>query len=162
MRVLRKRSAFARKQKIIFAHQEVVMRIMLCLLALAIWVPIANAEEIRLTPNNAPIVARTDPSTDWVAIAASPNRRIFKVGNLSDEAAARARAKNECELTTGRTCNVMTVPSSWDVSVLHCEEYGRRGTYLGGSGQGYAEQIAKDKAVREGFSADACTSIYTY
>src|SRR4051794_29310359 len=110
MRGFRKQSAVAREQKKVFSPQEGVIRILLCLLALAISVPIANAEEIRLTPNNAPIVARTDPSTDWVAIAASPNRRIFKVGNLSDEAAARARAKNECELTTGRTCNVMTVP----------------------------------------------------
>jgi hypothetical protein len=116
----------------------------------------ASAVEIN---NDPPIVARGDPGTSWVALAVSPNGRVFRSESFNNEEAARRSARHECEQTSGRTCrDTMSVPDNWDVTVLRC---GSR-NFLGGSGQGAAYDVALGKAAAEGFSADRCRQIANY
>jgi hypothetical protein len=121
---------------------------------------IAIAEEV--TParkQSPPIVASS--GTDWVGVAVSPNRRVFRVGDSNAEDQARSSARTECERTTGRTCSAIAVPDGWDVVVVHCSSSGRSGAFLGGSTLGNAEQIARDKADDAGFNGRLCDQIYT-
>jgi len=116
----------------------------------------ASAVEVNTDP---PIVARGDPGTSWVALAVSPNGRVFRSNSFNTEEAARRSARNECEQTSGRTCrDTMSVPENWDVIVLRCA--GRN--FLGGSGQGTAYDNALGKAVAQGFNADRCRQIANY
>lgn len=102
-------------------------------------------------------------TTDWVGVAAAPNKRVFETQNGSTEAGARAAAKYECEQTTGRTCSAIAVPASWDAVVLSCSAPGLpTASFIGGSGQGYARDVALQKANAAGFDAYDCTEIYWY
>jgi hypothetical protein len=58
----------------------------------ALSAPAASARQVQveyLSPNAL--------VTEWIGIAASPNRRVFEVANQSSEAAAKNAAKYECE-----------------------------------------------------------------
>src|SRR6266849_2719978 len=63
--------------------------------------------------------------TEWIGIAASPNRRVFQIANQSYEAVARNAAKLECEQETGRTCTAIAVPTTWAVVVMSCARPGQ-------------------------------------
>ena len=116
----------------------------------------ASAIELNADP---PIVARGNPGTSWVALAASPNGRVFQSESSNGEESARSAARNECEQTSGRTCrDTLSVPDNWDVVVLRC---GNR-NFLGGSGQGAAYENALAKAQAEGFGAGNCRQIASY
>jgi hypothetical protein len=106
-----------------------------------------------------PVVARGEPNTSWVALAVSPNGRVFQSESFNGEESARVSARNECEHTSGRTCgDTISVPNEWDVIVLRCGSQ----NFLGGSGQGLAYDNALAKAVDKGFSADRCQQIANY
>jgi hypothetical protein len=124
-----------------------------------------SASAVELTPAPAavatsrPVIARGEPGTTWVALAASRNGRVFQSNPADSEERARTLARNECEQRSGRTCSdTMSVPDNWDVVVLRC---GNR-NFLGGSGQGAAHDIALDKAAVEGFGAGSCRQIANY
>jgi hypothetical protein len=123
----------------------------------------ASAGEITITTGTTtttpPVLARGDSGTSWVALAASPNGRVFQSESFNSEESARRAARNECEQTSGRTCgNTMSVPDNWDVVVLRCGGQ----NFLGGSAQGVAYDIALGKAADQGFSADRCRRIASY
>jgi hypothetical protein len=120
-------------------------------------VPIsASAVELNVDP---PSVGRGDPSTSWVALAVSPNGRVFQSESFNGEESARAAARTECEHASGRTCrDTISVPNEWDVVVLRCGNQ----NFLGGSGQGVAYDNALGKATEKGFSADRCRQIANY
>jgi hypothetical protein len=124
----------------------------------ALVVPIsASAGEITIVKSDPPLLAST--GTSWVALAASPNGRVFRSEAFNREEAARTAVRNECEQTSGRTCrDTMSVPENWDVIVLRCGSQ----NFLGGSGQKLAYEIALAKAVEKGFSADRCQQIASY
>ena len=124
----------------------------------ALVVPIyALADEITSGRSDRPVVAST--GTSWVALAASPNGRVFRSQVFDNEERARTAVRNECEQTSGRTCrDTMSVPENWDVIVLRCGSQ----NFLGGSGQGVAYDIALGKAAERGFSADRCQQIANY
>jgi uncharacterized protein DUF4189 len=106
-----------------------------------------------------PVIAGGNPGEFWVALAVSPNGRVFQSGSFNSEESARTSARNECEQTSGGTCrDVVSVPEEWDVIILRCENR----NFLGRSGQGKAYENALEKAVAQGFSADRCQQIATY
>jgi hypothetical protein len=112
-----------------------------------------------LTNNGPPVVARGDPNASWVALAVSPNGRVFQSDAYDSEESARRAARNECERTSGRTCSdTMSVPDDWDVVVLRCGSE----NFLGGSALGAAYDVALGKAAAEGFSAGHCRQIASY
>lgn len=116
-----------------------------------------KTETPRVVPRETPVVAYGN--TSWVALAVSPNGRVFQSDSYTSEDRARGEAKNECEQNSGWTCrDTMSVPDSWDVIVLRC---GNR-NFLGGSSQGKAHDIALDKAAAEGFTANRCRQIANY
>jgi hypothetical protein len=101
--------------------------------------------------------------TDWVGIAASPNKRVFEVTNQRNEAAARNAAQFECEQASGRMCTAIAVPMSWDVIVMSCARPGRSPvSFVGGSGQSAAMEVVLDKAYSAGFYPNNCVRIYSY
>jgi hypothetical protein len=126
----------------------------------------ASAEEI--TADNTvvargapPAVARGEPNTSWVALAASTNGRVFRSESFNGEESARSAARHECEHTSGRTCSdTISVPNEWDVIVLRC---GSR-NFLGGSAPsvGMAHDNALKKAADQGFGAGNCRQIANY
>jgi hypothetical protein len=121
---------------------------------------LVSAEEV--TPqsrSNRPIA---NTSSMWLGFAASPTRRVFKSEAYQGEVGARTAAKNECETTTLRTCNVIAVPEMADVSAVGCTYNGRSKSFLGGSRQDLEKRIALDKANSEGFPDSSCDEIYTY
>ena len=131
-------------------------KFLLAALAAALFVPIsASAEEITATP----VVARGEPNTSWVALAVSPNGRVFKSESFNGEESARSAARSECEHKSGRTCrDSMSVPNEWDVIVLRCGNQ----NFLGGSAQKVAYDNALAKAANRGFSAGSCRQIASY
>ncbi len=116
----------------------------------------ASAKELNSTPTS---VGRGDPGTSWVALAASPNGRVFQSEPADSEERARAAARNECQQTSGRTCSdTVSVPDNWDVVVLRCGNQ----NFLGASAQGMAYDNALSKAAAAGFSAGRCRQIANY
>jgi hypothetical protein len=114
---------------------------------------------VELTNTAPPVVARGEPNASWVALAVSPNGRVFQSESFNSEESARTVARNECEHTSGRTCrDTISVPNEWDVIVLRCGNQ----NFLGGSAQGVAYDNALGKAVEKGFSADRCQQIANY
>jgi hypothetical protein len=101
--------------------------------------------------------------TEWIGIAASPNKRVFKVTNQRNEAAARNAAKFECEQASGRTCTAIAVPMSWDVVVMSCTRQGQSPvSFVGGSGQGAATEVVLGKAYAANFYPSNCIQVYSY
>ena len=118
-------------------------------------------QAVELTNNSSSTVgvARGEDLTEWVALAASPNGRVFKSEPKKGEEMARNAARSECQQTSGRTCSVtISVPSGWDVEVLRCGS----AIVMGGSGQSNARGMALDKAAQGGYSAQQCTTIANY
>jgi hypothetical protein len=101
-------------------------------------------------------------STSWLGFAVSPNGRAFKSVPQGGEFSARNIAKNECETTTLRTCSVIAVPESTDVSAVVCTYHGRSESFVGGSALNAQLEIALDKARNRGFPASSCVEFYTY
>jgi hypothetical protein len=121
---------------------------------------LVSAEEV--TPQSRSNRTVLTTSSMWLGFAVSPNRRVFKSEANQGEMGARNAAKNECETTTLRTCNVIAVPEMADVSAIGCSYSGRSNSFLGGSRQDYEKRIALDKANREGFPDSSCVEFYTY
>jgi hypothetical protein len=119
----------------------------------------ASAVELNTIPERnttPPVVARGDSNTTWVALAVSPNGRVFQSESFTHEESARTSARNECEQTSGRTCrDTISVPDGWAFVVLRCGNQ----NFLGGSAQGLAYDNALGKAAAQGFSADRCRQI---
>lgn len=111
-----------------------------------------------VTPQSPRIVG----TTGWLGFAVSPNRRVFKSEAQQGEIRARNIAKNECETATLRTCSVIAVPESADVSAVGCTYGGRSESFVGGSAQNAQNQIALDKARNNGFPSSSCIEFYTY
>jgi hypothetical protein len=101
-------------------------------------------------------------SIGWIGFAVSPNRRVFKSEPQQGEIGARSIAKNECETATLRTCSVIAVPESTDVSAVGCTYGGRSESFVGGSVVNRQTQVALDKARNEGFPESTCVEFYTY
>src|SRR5882724_6073101 len=79
-----------------------------------------TGQAVELT-NSTVGVGRTGDPTEWVALAASPNGRVFQSQHRNGEEMARNAARSECQQKTGRTCGVtISVPWGWDVEVLRC------------------------------------------
>jgi hypothetical protein len=134
-------------------------------LILAVLIPsVVSAEEV--TPLRSPAkpnrVVISDTSTYWLGFAVSPNQRAFKSVPLQSESGARNIARNECETTTQRTCNVIAVTENADVSAVECRHNGKSGAFVGGSMLNQQNQIALDKASVEGFPESSCVEFYTY
>jgi hypothetical protein len=103
------------------------------------------------------------PVTEWVGIAASPNKQVFTVTSQRNEAAARNAAKFECEQATGRTCRAKAVPTSWDVVVMSCKRPGQSPvSFVGGSRQSAATEVALAEAYAAGFYPSNCVRVYSY
>jgi hypothetical protein len=98
----------------------------------------------------------------WIGFAVSPNRRVFKSEPQQGEIGARSIAKNECETATLRTCSVIAVPESTDVSAVGCTYGGRSESFVGGSVVNRQNRVALDKARNEGFPETTCVEFYTY
>lgn len=114
----------------------------------------ASAIELKTAP--APSIGRGDPNTSWVALAVSPNGRVFRSESFNSEERARSSARAACEQRSGRTCiDTMSVPDFWQVVVLRCGNQ----NFLGGSGQGDAYVIALAKAAAKGFDPDSCRQL---
>jgi hypothetical protein len=127
---------------------------------LAFTIPsLVSAEEVTPGGRNRTI---SNTSSMWFGFAASPNRRVFKSDANQAELSARNAAKNECEATTLRTCNVIAVPEAADVSAVGCTYNGRSKSFVGGSAQDFQRRIALDKANSEGFPDSSCVEFYTY
>jgi hypothetical protein len=123
----------------------------------------APAASARETQTQVTYVGTDWSVTDWIGIAASPNKRVFEVTNQRNEAAARNAAKFECEQASGRTCTAIAVPMSWDVVVVSCARPGQSPvSIVGGSGQSTAMEVVLDKAYSAGFSPSNCVRVYSY
>jgi hypothetical protein len=81
-----------------------------------------SAEEVTPARNKSTIYNKVDGGGDsvttWLGFAASSNGRVFQNIDRSDEAIARNAARSECEQTTGRTCQAIAVPISWQVAAV--------------------------------------------
>jgi hypothetical protein len=119
---------------------------------------LVSAEEV--PPQSRRIVGTTGAL--WLGFAVSPNRRVFKSEPQQGEIGARNIAKNECETTSLRTCSVIAVPESADVSAVGCTYGGRSESFLGGSAQNAQTQIALGKARNRGFPESTCVEFYTH
>lgn len=119
---------------------------------------LVSAAEVTPQSSRGPIVG----TTGWLGFAVSPNRRVFKSEPREVENDARNIAKNECERTTLRTCSVIAVPESADVSAVGCTYGGRSESFVGGSSQDAQTDIALGKARDRGFPASSCVEFYTY
>ena len=123
---------------------------------LAVGIPSAlSAEEIT------PYKHLYNNVTTWSGIAASWNGRVFKNTDGSSEVAARDSARSECEQTTGRTCQAISVPAWWQVAAVACQRRGAVAAFVGGSAENAAERIALDKGNRAGFGDSTCRTIYS-
>jgi hypothetical protein len=111
-------------------------------------------------PQSPRIAGNTGKS--WLGFAVSPSRRVFKSDALGREIDARNTAKKECETTTLRTCYVIAVPESADVSAVGCTYGGRSESFLGGSALNAQKDIALNKAKGAGFPESTCAEFYTY
>jgi hypothetical protein len=100
--------------------------------------------------------------TLWYGFAVSPNGRGFQSGGGISEADERAAARNECENASGRTCVAISVPESWDVVGLHCRNGSVFNGFVGGSYQGFAKNVALDKARDAGFGGSQCIEVLNY
>jgi hypothetical protein len=103
-------------------------------------------------------------SSEWMGVAASPDGRVFEVAHQTDEMTAREGAKLECGEATMMMCNVIAVPSSWDIIVVRCTADAGRApnSFVGGSAQGQALNVATMKVRRDGFDPRNCVKIYSY
>ncbi len=102
--------------------------------------------------------ARATSGVSWVALAASPQGRVFRSDMAGSEEAARGLAMNECERKTARTCDTtISVPWDWDVHVVKCA--GPR-VFMGASAEGNARGYAFWKAQNAGYGG--CSTIATY
>jgi hypothetical protein len=117
-----------------------------------------QGKTIETTAHDMGIVA----TTSWLGFAVSANRRAFKSAPQQDEIGARNIAKHECETATLRTCSVIAVPESADVSAVGCAYSGKSESFLGGSTQNGQTQIALNKARDRGFPKSTCVEFYTY
>ena len=128
---------------------------------LAVGIPSAlSAEEI--TPSSHLYnYGGGDNVTTWLGIAASWNGRVFKNTDGSSEVATRDSARSECEQTTGRTCQAISVPEWWQVVAVACQQRGAVAAFVGGSAENAAERIALDKGNRAGFGESKCRTIYS-
>jgi Domain of unknown function (DUF4189) len=124
-----------------------------------------SAEEVTPPPNKRIIYNKVesggDSVTTWLGFAASSNGRVFQNIDRSGEAIARDAALSECEQTTGRTCQAIAVPTSWQVSAVACRRAKAVAAFVGGSAQDAAERIALDKGNRAGFEDSNCRTIYS-
>jgi Domain of unknown function (DUF4189) len=102
-----------------------------------------------------------DNVTTWLGFAASSNGRVFQNIDRSGEAVARDAARSECEQTTGRTCQAIAVPISWQVAAVACRRAKAVAAFVGGSAQEAAERIALDKGNQAGFVDSNCRTIYS-
>jgi hypothetical protein len=120
-----------------------------------------SADEVTPQRTSNRIVNTT--STMWIGYAVSPTRRAFRSDPRQGEISARNAAKNECETTSLRTCNVIAVPenSSTDVSAVGCTHQGRSKSFVGGSRMDQQRRIALDKANDERFPDSSCVEFYT-
>jgi hypothetical protein len=120
--------------------------------------PAASARQVQLEYLPSDLMV-----TEWVGIAASPNRRVFQVANQSNETVARNAAKFECEQETGRTCPAIAVPTSWAVVVVSCARPGQMPLpIVAGSGQNAAMEVAFKKALAAGVDPSSCAEVYEY
>lgn len=133
----------------------------LFLAACAVAFVICGSAGARELTQRAPRLAGPMPTTvSWVALAASPDQRVFQSPQSGTEEGARAEARAECENTTGRTCAVnISVPLHWDVVVLSCND---AEIFMGASSQGYARDKALEKAQDGGYRARDCVEIASY
>jgi hypothetical protein len=120
------------------------------------------AQQVQEMPTGTPGFAHSTEGISWVGVAVSSNKRVFRIQDQGGETSARAAVRNHCEQTTGRTCKTMAVPASWDVVILNCAQDGRSDLFLGGSNQGYARDIAIDKAAASRFLPSNCSDLYNY
>ena len=124
----------------------------LCLLSFATGV---YAAEVTPGPAPPPVV----PETWWIGFAVSPNGRVFQSNRFESEALARALAAGECEHTSLHTCSAIAVVPEADVVAVKC---GNK-TFIGGSTQGKAEDIARGKALDAGLSGhQLCSVVFRY
>jgi hypothetical protein len=125
---------------------------------------LVSAAEVTPQPTPAPQSPRIagNTGTSWLGFAVSPSRRVFKSDPLRGEIDARNTAKKECETTTLRTCYVIAVPESADVSAVGCTYGGRSESFLGGSALNAQKDIALNKAKGAGFPESTCAEFYTY
>ena len=122
-------------------------------------IPIAFAREV------APLERKpVDSDTEWIGVAASPDGRIFEAAHQGDEVKARDVAKVECEQTSGQRCNVIAVPSWWDVIVVYCKGSPTQpsNTFVGGSALRKALDVTFIKVQMAGFDPSNCFKIYSY
>lgn len=132
---------------------------------LSVMVPsVVHAAEVtpQTRSNRGATTTGTTVGTMWLGFAVSPNQRVFMSEGQRAETAASNAAKNECESTTLRTCNVIAVPEAADVSAVGCSYGGRSKSFLGGSTQAAQKRIALDKANREGYPDSSCAEFYIY
>lgn len=132
---------------------------------LSVMVPsLVPAAEVTPQPqsNRGPSTTGTTVGTMWLGFAVSPNQRVFMSEAQRAETAAHNAAKNECEKTTLRTCNVIAVPDTTDVSAVGCSYGGKSKSFLGGSTQAAQKRIALDKANREGYPDSSCVEFYIH
>lgn len=122
-----------------------------------------SAEEVTPAGNSKVIynLGTSDNVTTWLGIAASSNGRVFRNVDRSGEVVARDRTMSECEQTTGRTCQAIAVPVSWQVAAVACRRASEVAVFVGGSAQNAAERIALDKGNRAGFDDNHCRTIYS-
>lgn len=133
---------------------------------LAAGIPSAlSAEEVTPAPTSKHLYLYNygggDNVTTWLGIAASSTGRVFRNIDRSGEVVARGNARSECEETTGRTCQAIAVPASWQVAAVACQQRGAVAAFVGGSAQNAAERIALDKGNRAGFDDSNCRTVYS-
>lgn len=106
----------------------------------------ASAVELETPRMSRPAAAVSGVS--WIALASTPQGRVFKSDTATSEEGARALAIRECENTTARTCSTtISVPWNWDVAVVKCPG---GGVFMGASAQGNAIGYANGKAANAG------------
>ncbi len=128
--------------------------------AVSLQATISTASAAEVTPT---IIPRAPVSTtDWIGIAASSNKRVFRITNQSTADASRNEAKTECENTSGRDCDAIAVPSSWDIFAINCTGPGKPpNSFVAGSLQDQEMQIAYSRASRAGYDPSNCIKIYS-
>lgn len=116
----------------------------------------AAAEELATTRMARSVAV--NPGASWIALASTPQGRVFKSDIARSEEAARQLARTECENTTARTCGTtISVPPHFDVAVVKCPG---AGVYMGASAQGNAIGYAHGKAAADGYYG--CSVIAQY
>lgn len=120
------------------------------------------AHAIEVTPQQ-PAARPQQPTTGWIAFAASQNGRVFRHDG-GTESSSKATAQTECENKTLRSCNAISVQTQTDVAIVHCRAGSDSDSFLGGSNQnmGGARWLAMNKAQNAGYSPGDCSEIFTY